>query len=41
MIDNLCVDPTLKVPWGHGGFHNRSAVITPYPVLPLPYGDYR
>ena len=41
MIDNLCVDPTLKNPWGHGGFYNRSAVITPYPILPLPYGNYR
>lgn len=41
MIDNLCVDPTLKSPWGHGGFANRPAVITPYPILPLPYGDYR
>lgn len=41
MIDNFCVDPTLKEPWGHGGFHDRPVVITPYPVLPLPYGDYR
>lgn len=41
MIDNFCVDPTLKSPWGHGGFHNRSAIITPYPIMPLPYGNYR
>ena len=41
MIDNLCVDPNLKRPWGHGSFNYRYVFISPYPILPLPYGCYR
>ena len=40
-IDNICVDPNLKRPWGHGHFYSAHADIIPYPILPLPYGDYR
>ena len=40
MIDHICVDPTLKRPWGRGGFYSRQVVIIPYPILPLPYGHY-
>ena len=40
MIDHICVDPTLKRPWGRGGFYGRKVVIIPYPILPLPYGHY-
>lgn len=40
MIDSFCIDPTLGTPWGHGGFGNRPAIITKYPVMPLPYGHY-
>lgn len=39
IIDNLCIDPGMKKPWGHARFGNNSAEIIEYPLLPFPYGE--
>ena len=41
MIDNLCFDPAMKNPWEHGNLKRSVYTTTLYPLMPIPYGDYR